>query len=325
MAKYLDLEGLKYYHQKTQNEFVAKEAGKVLSSNDYTTTEKNKLAGIAEGANKTIVDSELSGSSTNPVQNKVVNAALSVKAPLASPAFTGVPTAPTPNSNTNTAQIATTEFVQALINSKIAAADAMIYKGTIGKGGTATALPATHSVGWTYKVVTAGTYAGATCEVGDMIVCLNNGTTDNNDDWSVVQTNIDGAVTGPASAVTNHVAVFDGTTGKVIKDSGFTIGISVPSNAKFTDTTYTVMKGATSNAAGTTGLVPAPAAGSQAKYLRADGTWQTPPDTNTTYSVATQSADGLMSSAMVSKLAGIAGGATADSALSTSDIDTVFA
>lgn len=325
MAKYLDLEGLKYYHQKTQNEFVAKEAGKVLSSNDYTTTEKNKLAGIAEGANKTIVDSELSGSSTNPVQNKVVNAALSVKAPLASPAFTGVPTAPTPNGNTNTTQIATTAFVQALINSKIAAADAMIYKGTIGKGGTATALPATHSVGWTYKVVTAGTYAGATCEVGDMIVCLNNGTTDNNDDWTVVQTNIDGAVTGPASAVTNHVAVFDGTTGKVIKDSGFTIGISVPSNAKFTDTTYTVMKGATSNAAGTTGLVPAPAAGSQAKYLRADGTWQTPPDTNTTYSVATQSADGLMSSAMVSKLAGIADSATADSALSTSDIDTVFA
>lgn len=325
MAKYLDLEGLKYYHQKTQNEFVAKEAGKVLSSNDYTTTEKNKLAGIAEGANKTIVDSELSGSSTNPVQNKVVNAALSVKAPLASPAFTGVPTAPTPNGNTNTTQIATTAFVQALINSKIAAADAMIFKGTIGKDGTVTALPATHSVGWTYKVIAAGTYAGAACEVGDMIVCLNNGTADNNADWTVIQANIDGAVTGPASSVANHVAVFDGTTGKVIKDSGFTIGISVPSNAKFTDTTYTVMKGATSNAAGATGLVPAPAAGSQAKYLRADGTWQTPPDTNTTYNVATASANGLMSSAMVSKLNGIAGGATADSALTTSDIDTVFA
>lgn len=29
MAKYLDLEGLKYYHKKTQDEFVAKEAGKV--------------------------------------------------------------------------------------------------------------------------------------------------------------------------------------------------------------------------------------------------------------------------------------------------------
>ena len=52
---------------------VDKVAGKGLSTNDYTTTEKNKLAGIAEGANKTIVDSALSASSTNPVQNKVIN------------------------------------------------------------------------------------------------------------------------------------------------------------------------------------------------------------------------------------------------------------
>ena len=56
---------------------VDKEAGKVLSTNDYTTAEKNKLAGIATGSNKTFVDSSLSSSSTNPVQNKVVNSAIS--------------------------------------------------------------------------------------------------------------------------------------------------------------------------------------------------------------------------------------------------------
>lgn len=55
---------------------VDKISGKGLSTNDYTTAEKNKLAGIAEGANKTIVDSELSSTSTDPVQNKVVNAAI---------------------------------------------------------------------------------------------------------------------------------------------------------------------------------------------------------------------------------------------------------
>lgn len=55
---------------------VDKISGKSLSTNDYTTAEKNKLAGIAEGANKTIVDSELSSTSTYPVQNKVVNAAI---------------------------------------------------------------------------------------------------------------------------------------------------------------------------------------------------------------------------------------------------------
>jgi hypothetical protein len=58
---------------------VDKVSGKGLSTNDYTTDEKNKLAGIANGANKTIVDSTLSSTSTNPVQNKVVNAALGNK------------------------------------------------------------------------------------------------------------------------------------------------------------------------------------------------------------------------------------------------------
>lgn len=45
----------------------------------YTTTEKTKLAGIEEGATKTVVDESLSASSTNPVQNKAVNTALSGK------------------------------------------------------------------------------------------------------------------------------------------------------------------------------------------------------------------------------------------------------
>lgn len=45
-----------------------------------TDTEKSKLDGIAAGANKTTVDSALSSTSTNPVQNKVINTALSGKA-----------------------------------------------------------------------------------------------------------------------------------------------------------------------------------------------------------------------------------------------------
>lgn len=64
-----------------------------------------------------------------------------------------------------------------------------------------------------------------------------------------------GAVTGSAT--------FDGSANASIK------------------TTATAMKGATSSAAGAVGAVPAPAAGAQGKYLRGDGTWQTPP--NTTY------------------------------------------
>jgi hypothetical protein len=61
------------------NTKVDKVDGKDLSANDYTTTEKTKLAGIATGANKTVVDAALSNTSTNPVQNKAVYTALSGK------------------------------------------------------------------------------------------------------------------------------------------------------------------------------------------------------------------------------------------------------
>lgn len=88
----------------------------------------------------------------------------------------------------------------------------------------------------------------------------------------------------------------DGTTGSITTQD--------------TNTTYGNMTGATANAAGKAGLVPAPAKGTQgSKYLCADGTWQTPPDTNTTYGTASQSANGLMSAADKKKLDGIANGA----------------
>ncbi len=68
---------------------VDKETGKGLSTNDYTTAEKTKLAGIAENANNyslptassstlggVIVDDSLNSTSTNPVQNKVINSSI---------------------------------------------------------------------------------------------------------------------------------------------------------------------------------------------------------------------------------------------------------
>ena len=50
MSKFLDNNGVLYLWQKIKAAFVEKESGKGLSTNDYTTTEKNKLAGIAAGA-----------------------------------------------------------------------------------------------------------------------------------------------------------------------------------------------------------------------------------------------------------------------------------
>lgn len=51
---------------------VDKVSGKGLSTNDYTTAEKDKLANIEARANRTIVDNELNPNSTNPVQNAVI-------------------------------------------------------------------------------------------------------------------------------------------------------------------------------------------------------------------------------------------------------------
>lgn len=52
-------------------------------------SDKTKLDGIATGANKTIVDSALSSTSTNPVQNKVVNSELGKKLSLSGGTMTG--------------------------------------------------------------------------------------------------------------------------------------------------------------------------------------------------------------------------------------------
>ena len=166
-----------------------------------------------------------------------------LKANINSPVFTGTPQAPTiTNLNDSSDNIATTKFVNTAIDNKvsnaISATGAMKYMGTIGTNGTVTALPNNHTQGWTYIVSSANTYAGAYCEVGDMIVCNTTGTANNDTHWNIIQKNIDGAVTGPSSVTAGHIAVFNGSTGKVIKDSGFTIGTSVPANAKFTDTTY---------------------------------------------------------------------------------------
>ncbi len=143
--KYLDYDGLLYFWSKikarfdgavrsitgdgssttitytkvdgTTGTFVTKDttysAATQTDAGLMSAADKKKLDGVATGANKTTVDSALSSSSTNPVQNKVINAALDAKAPLASPALTGTPTAPTAEIGTSTTQIATTAYVMA--------------------------------------------------------------------------------------------------------------------------------------------------------------------------------------------------------------------
>lgn len=97
-----------------------------------------------------------------------------------------------------------------------------------------------YKAGWQYVVQEEGTYAGDACEVGDFIICIKDyaSSTASDNDWAHLQVNIVGAVSGPATSVTGRVATFSDTSGKHIKDSGFTIGKSVPPDAVFTDTIY---------------------------------------------------------------------------------------
>ncbi len=103
-----------------------------------------------------------------------------------------IPSAPTAEQNV---QLPNMQAVKAYVDGLLVANDAMVFKGTLGEGGTAEALSAAHKAGWTYRVTTAGTYAGQACEIGDLVICIADGTEASDADWTAAQTNIDGAVT----------------------------------------------------------------------------------------------------------------------------------
>lgn len=108
------------------------------------------------------------------------------------------------------------------INDKIGALlganDALIFKGIIDDTHS---LPTTgYEVGWTYRINKAGTYVGQKCEQGDLIICIADALSTSTPHWTVAQTNIDGAVIGPANATGDNIVLFNGATGKSIKDSG---------------------------------------------------------------------------------------------------------
>jgi len=239
MAKYLDLNGLSTFWGKIKT-YISNLSGSITGTPSASKT----ITSYTDAGGKTTVTFADIKIAESQVTN--LTSDLGSKAPIASPSFTGTPKAPTAAAGTNTTQVATTEFVNTAITNKMAEADAMIYKGTLDGGSTGDygALTPAASKGWTYKVSTAGKIDGQVVEVGDMLICNADSTpaaTANNytttvANWDFVQGNLDGVVIGPASSTDVHVAVFDGTTGKKIKDSGFTIGKSVPSNAVFTDT-----------------------------------------------------------------------------------------
>lgn len=81
---------------------------------------------------------------------------------------------------------------------------------------------------------------------------------------------------GTLTDITNSSSGVQVVTGVTKDAAGHVTGVtSVALKSTNTNTTYGNMKGATSSAAGSAGLVPAPAAGKQNSFLRGDGTWYT--------------------------------------------------
>lgn len=128
----------------------------------------------------------------------------------------------------------------------LSAGDAMLFMGLIGGSAKITGKPevndktftslTNYAAGWTFKVQTAQTIPNiGTLEVGDMIIAINSSATYKAADWTVVQADIDGAVTAGATLTTDQIvlgagtktvkSLVAGTSGQVLQSNG----VSAPS------------------------------------------------------------------------------------------------
>lgn len=125
--------------------------------------------------------------------------------------------------------LATEKAIRKAISEILSGSEAMVFKGVIDCSLNPN-YPAA-DIGDVYRVSVAGKIGGAqgpNVEVGDTLIAMVSDATGGDhatvgSKWTIIQSNIDGAVTGPDTSTDAHIAVFDGGSGKVIKDGGVTI------------------------------------------------------------------------------------------------------
>jgi len=179
------------------------------SSGLMSPSDKEKLDGIETEANKTVVDSSLSTTSTNPVQNKVVKSALDGKADsshthAASDVTSGTfDAARIPNIEVAKGGTGATTAAQARVNLDVyskSEVESLVTGGAAFKGTLAASNAdytqaqlesSEYKAGWYWVVKTAGTFVGQVCEAGDMVYAIKTKASGYSaSDFSVVQNNL---------------------------------------------------------------------------------------------------------------------------------------
>jgi hypothetical protein len=274
---------------------------KVAPSSTVSATELGYLDGVTS-AIQTQIDSKL-GTST----------AASTYAPLANPALTGVPTAPTAAANTNTTQIATTAYVQTEITDLIAAAPGAL--DTLNELATALGNDAAFSTTVTNSLATklalaGGTMSGPIAMGTNKITGLGDPT---NAQDAVTKNYIDNAVlapsnlTGPITSVgaATSVAAQTGTGSTFVMQASPTL--TTPNIGAATATSIngtTIPSSKTLVATDSTAFVVPSQTGNSGKYLTTDGTtssWGTVAG----YSAPTIGSTSIASGATVTTLSGV--------------------
>lgn len=265
---------------------VDKVTGKGLSTNDYTTAEKTKLSGIAANAQVNVIESVKVNGTALEVTNKAVN----VVVPAAT--VTGVKSG---------------DKVLALANKELSTTLGLTYDSATKKinlTGIGSAVIA--SVDAT-DFIKDGMVEGVSFDPKTKNLTITFNTESGKEDIEVNLSNLVDTytagtgitITGNSIAVNtstiatvasvNEVKAKAGTAVQTVSASGtapLTLSASKTGTAVTVSGSVAEMKAATASAAGSAGIVPAPAAGKQASFLRGDGTWAVPTNTNTTYTFA---------------------------------------
>lgn len=236
--KFLDLNGLTTLWANIKNTFVAKESGKGLSTNDYTTAEKQKLAGIASNAEANVITAvKVNGAALTP-DSKAVNIDLSgyaAKTHSHTKSDIGL------SNVTNDAQVKRSEMGVASgvatlgTDGKVPSSQLPSYVDDVLEYETKTKFPTTGETGKIYvDTKTNLTYrwsGSAYVEISQSIALGETSSTAYAGDKGKANAN------SIANIINGAQVVAKATTANNV--GGFTVAKNVPANAVFTDTHHT--------------------------------------------------------------------------------------